>query len=349
MTLVNMVSLKSRRPCMLALETLRDLFASHLLAENRKLKAFPSGQMDNLVHVMKSLAVKRDTSDKQLILMSFEYKLKTIFARFLRAVDEVSKDTVDQTKLKAMSTIYDLLVANPEQEAGNLSRLVNHLGDPSRGVAAKAGYQLNKLLEVHPAMKNVVLGEVERLLYRPNVAKRAQYYGVCCLSQLMLNGYEDESVEMANKLIGIYFSFFKQFAVKKGDLDSKLISALLTGVNRAYPYLPTLDCTANQASTNSLTNHVETMYRVVHMTSNFGTALQALTLLFQLIGGGKPSSEKDKSPNTPNIITSSERFYTTLYKKLLDISGISNFPRKTGKNMKFLPENRKTQEKLSAG
>ena len=46
-----------------------------------------------------------------------------------------------------MKTIFDLLVANPEQEAANLARLVNKLGDTTRGIAAKAGYQLNKLLE----------------------------------------------------------------------------------------------------------------------------------------------------------------------------------------------------------
>lgn len=40
---------------------------------------------------------------------------------------------------------------------------------------------------------------------------------------------------MANKLIKIYFGFFKA-CVKKGDIDSKLMTALLTGVNRAYPY-----------------------------------------------------------------------------------------------------------------
>ena len=40
---------------------------------------------------------------------------------------------------------------------------------------------------------------------------------------------------MAAKLIKIYFSFFT-VSVKKGEVDTKLMKALLTGVNRAFPY-----------------------------------------------------------------------------------------------------------------
>ena len=344
-SLVNMISLKSRRPCMLALDALRDLFCNHLLPKDRKLKTFPTGQKECLLQLIKSSSSNAEELQRQLILMSFENKLKVIFARFLEALDAISKDTVDQTKLKAMKTIFDLLVANPEQEAANLARLVNKLGDTTRGIAAKAGYQLNKLLEAHPVMKNIVLGEVERLLYRPNVSKRAQYYGICCLSQLMLNGYEDDSAEVATKLIGIYFSFFKLFAVKKGDLDSKLISALLTGVNRAYPYLKTQG-REEKVSSSSLSSHVETMYRVVHMTTNFGTALQALTLLFQLSGGAK-------NPLVPNetqesfVITSSERFYSTLYKKMLDISGLSNSSAKQALFLNLLYKAMKSDEETN--
>ncbi len=83
-----------------------------------------------------------------------------------------------------MSVYLETLMSNPEREAELLERLVNKLGDPSRSVAAKAMYQLRLLLGEHPAMKGVVLREVERLLYRSNVGKKAQYFGICFLSQV---------------------------------------------------------------------------------------------------------------------------------------------------------------------
>ena len=88
-----------------------------------------------------------------------------------------------ETKIKAMRIFLDLLMSNPEQEQGLLERLVNKLGDPVRSIASKAMYQLKVLLEEHSAMKGVVMAEVERLLYRPNVRAKTQYYGICFLSQ----------------------------------------------------------------------------------------------------------------------------------------------------------------------
>ena len=41
---------------------------------------------------------------------------------------------------------------------------------------------------------------------------------------------------LPQKLVTLYFSFFK-FYVDKNDFDAKILSALLTGVNRALPFL----------------------------------------------------------------------------------------------------------------
>jgi ribosome biogenesis protein MAK21 len=51
------------------------------------------------------------------------------------------------------------------------------------------------------------------------------------------------SVDVSRKLINIYFSMFKIFVEHKGDVESKMLSALLTGVNRAFPFA-TLDAKA---------------------------------------------------------------------------------------------------------
>jgi len=47
-----------------------------------------------------------------------------------------------------------------------LTALVNKLGDSSPKVRSKASQSLNGVLKVHPAMKGVVVEEVERLLFR---------------------------------------------------------------------------------------------------------------------------------------------------------------------------------------
>jgi len=52
-----------------------------------------------------------------------------------------------------------------------------------------------------------------------------------------------------------------------------MMNALLTGVNRAYPY-------AKQEMEKML-EHIDTMYRVVHYTS-FSVSLHTLSLLFQV-------------------------------------------------------------------
>ena len=285
-SLISMVSVKSRRPCMLAMDALKQLFPNYLLKPGEKLQTFAQHCRQN----WSSLNEESSKRDKLLVLWMFEGKLKEMYGEFLDALDQVAKDTLEKSKVQAMSAIVELLIANPEREQTLLSRLVNKLGDPVRGVAAKATYQLAKLLEAHPAMQMIVLQEIEQLLYRSNVSLRAQYYGICCLTQMVLR-----QGQVANKLITIYFSFFKLHTSKK-ELDTKLVSALLTGVNRAYPFA--------KISDNSMEEHLETMFKIIHST-NFNTSVQALMLVYQLVQDSKASGLSD-------------RFYSAFYKKLLD-------------------------------
>lgn len=84
--------------------------------------------------------------------------------------------------------------------------LVNKLGDPINKVASRALFYLNLLLRAHPRMKLIVIEEVERLMFRNNIGKKAQYYGICFLNMINL---EDEHPEVACKLLKVYIAFFK--------------------------------------------------------------------------------------------------------------------------------------------
>ncbi|XP_024146780.1 CCAAT/enhancer-binding protein zeta [Oryzias melastigma] len=295
-SLVSMVKKKgSRRMGLMAVDTLKELLLSNLLPENRKLLLFSQRPFDQLEEMASG---NRDARDRRLILWYFEHHLKHHVADFVSALESVSHDTVPATKAKALATAHELLCSRPEQERALLVHVVNKLGDPDYKMATKASYLLETLLHKHPNMKVVVCCEVERLMFRPNIGAKVQYYAACFLSQVILS--HDEA-ELATKLINIYFSFFRA-CIKKKDIESKMLSALLAGVNRAYPYA--------SAGDEKVKEQLDTLFKVVHLVK-FNTAVQALMLLFQVM-----DSEQSVS----------DRFYSTVYRKLLD-PGLSSSSR----------------------
>jgi ribosome biogenesis protein MAK21 len=225
-----------------------------------------------------------------------------------------------------MSCAFELLCAKPEEEENLLTLLANKVvlirvifqGDLDRKIASKATHLLSQLLLQHPAMKLVIITEVERLLLRPNIGDRARYYSITFLNQIVLNKSADTGI--ANKLIQIYFTIFASLvktlknetaplksnkknprkeasAGALNDIDSlnfKMMAALLTGVNRAYPFA--------ELESKVFETHLDTLFKISHLSS-FNTSIQALTLIFQV------QSEKS------NL---SSRFFRTLYDSLLD-------------------------------
>ncbi|KAL3234329.1 Ribosome biogenesis protein MAK21 [Nakaseomyces bracarensis] len=78
------------------------------------------------------------------------------------------------------------------------------------------------------------------------------------------------------------------------EKNSKLFSALLTGINRAFPFA--------QLSAAVYETHLDTLYRITH-SSNFNTSVQALVLINQV---------------TVKAVLNDTRYYRTLYESLLD-------------------------------
>nr|KAG5702117.1 hypothetical protein BaRGS_010383 [Batillaria attramentaria] len=207
-----------------------------------------------------SCSGNKDSVDKRLLCWHAESLLKEKYLAFIKALDVL------------------------------LPMIVNKLGDPDYRLASKTSYLLIKLVEEHPNMKAVIVAEVERLVYRPNIAERAQYYALCFLNQIKLCKTDQA---LASQLISIYFTFFKVY-VKKGEVDSKMMAALLSGVNRAYPFA--------KLKRDFLEEQMATLYKIVHIV-NFNTSVQALMLLFQVT-----------DPST----SESDRYFMALYRKLAD-------------------------------
>ncbi|KAI1137940.1 CBF-domain-containing protein [Hypoxylon sp. FL0543] len=268
---------------------------------------------------------------EHLISWSFEDWLKEAYFRMIQNLEVWCDDEVEYARTKAVDLVFALLRDKPEQESNLLRLLVNKLGDRERKIASRASYLLLQLLNTHPAMKQVVIRTIEQdIIFRPGQHIRAKYYAINTLNQTILSTKEPQ---VADALLNIYFGLFvallksgelsqhkgipeapkgdkrkhqnKGKAPKKteaknqagpGDREAaeKLVSAILTGVNRAVPF--------SQAEQSTLESHLDTLFRITH-SSNFNTSIQALMLIQQVSA-------------TRHLAT--DRFYRTLYESLLD-------------------------------
>ncbi|KAG9457617.1 hypothetical protein H6P81_002125 [Aristolochia fimbriata] len=317
--LVAMVTSKvGKRHALTGFEALRDLFLLRLLPD-RKLKSLLQRPLNHLPESKDGYSL--------VLYWYWEDCLKLRYEQFVSALEEASKDMLPVLKDKSLKTIYALLKSKSEQERRLLSALVNKLGDPERKTASGAAYHLTCLLSAHPNMKAVVIEEVDSFLFRPHLGLRAKYHAVNFLSQIFLSTKGD-GPKVAKRLVDVYFALFKVMMTeagtsqevdkkaKKGDknragslqkskgennvnsdveMDSRILSALLTGVNRAFPYI------ASDEADDLIEVQTPILFKLVH-SRNFNVGVQALTLLFQI--------------STKNQIAS-DRFYRALYSKLL--------------------------------
>ncbi|KAJ9184828.1 hypothetical protein P3X46_004516 [Hevea brasiliensis] len=316
--LIGMVTSKvGKRHALTGFEALKELFISSLLPDH-KLKTLLQRPVNSLP----------ETKDGYSLLLFWYWEdcLKQRYERFVFALEEASRDMLPILKDKALKTIYALLKSKSEQERRLLSALVNKLGDPQNRGASNADFHLSNLLSDHPNMKAVVIDEVDCFLFRPHLGLRAKYHAVNFLSQIRLS-HKGEGQKVAKRLIDVYFALFKlliteaensQKADKSGkakdrntsnpvkelkvessesyvELDSRLLSALLTGVNRAFPYVSSTE------ADDLIEVQTPMLFRLVH-SKNFNVGVQALMLL-------------DKISSKNQIV--SDRFYRALYSKLL--------------------------------
>eukprot|EP00124_Ichthyophonus_hoferi_P002689 Ihof_evm1s195 gene=Ihof_evmTU1s195 len=283
--LVGFACSKGKREALMAIDHLREVLLDNLLPKSRKLRFFNQQPLSN-----------EAVTDKHLALWCYEDTLKRQFMLYISALETHSHDNEQGVKGKTLKIMYEFLLEKPEQEKNILTLLVNKMGDPDRQVASKVVYLLAQLVAVHPNMKIPVVREVEQIIYRPNIKARAQYYAVCYLNQLVLSQRERS---LATVLVDLYFNLFAHFT-GKGEMASKMLSALLTGVNRAFPFADIDDEVYNK--------HVDLLFKTVHV-GTLSTGIQALMLLFQVMHSRK---------------TVSDRFYRALYNKINDVHSVHN-------------------------
>ncbi|BHF65151.1 hypothetical protein SprV_0200816000 [Sparganum proliferum] len=187
--------------------------------------------------------------------------------------------------------------------------LVNKLGDRSKNVTSGVIHKLRGLISQHPHLKSLLVEQLQSLLFRPNLVQRAKYYAIVLLSCVPLSKQSaaksssepeessNSTASLAAILFKIYLGFFKA-AVEADELPERLTTALLTGISRVAPYLSGEVMSSNVAD-------IDSVFRLVHLTSNFTISLQALNFLFHF------------TCHQPQLRA---RYYQSLYRKLADQS-----------------------------
>lgn len=171
--LVSLAAKKSRREAQAAIDALRDLFLHTLLPPDRRLVPFASRPL-----------TAPGVRSQHLLWWLFEDSLRAAYAAFRSVLSAHLADALEHFKIAALRAIAELLSGAPEAEAELLAALVNKLGDPAGSIASKATSLLLGLLEKHPAMKGIVVREVQQFVYRPGLPRIGVYFGVLLLNQV---------------------------------------------------------------------------------------------------------------------------------------------------------------------
>lgn len=311
-----------QRTSLMTLESLKDLLLHNLLPDRR------------LVHFNKQPLGHPSLSKLKIALeLYYESQLSIRVGRIIDALENSLKSStsVDFFKKALLVIVCDLLVNKPEQEARLLSILVYKLGDSMPTVAAKAAELLKLVVKRHPAMKLLVVREIKALISDPKLKPKTVFTGAVLLTQLplassVLNS-NDPDIPVAEELIDCYVGLFEK-AVLSDEMGSRLLSILLSGINKAYPCCSTLHSKLNKNGKNVLEQHMDALYKLVH-TASFATATQALMLLSHAILQDpvvestkldkSGNEKKDKRKNRPQVKDTSaeDRYYRALYGLLL--------------------------------
>ena len=211
-----------------------------------------------------------------LVSWAYEDWLKESYFDMLKVLEGWCNDEVVYARSSAVTYVYELLKEKPEQESNLLRLLVNKLGDPDKKISSRTSYLLLQLQTSHPLMKPIIIRSIEsELLLRPGQSSHAKYYAITTLNQTILSVREDEvAKKLLDIYFDLFVALLKKpdtqkaldgpVVNRKGQIQGggapmgkkarakatkeeeaklaseeateKMISAVLTGVNRAFPF-----------------------------------------------------------------------------------------------------------------
>uniref|UniRef100_A0A6G1SB99 CCAAT/enhancer-binding protein zeta n=1 Tax=Aceria tosichella TaxID=561515 RepID=A0A6G1SB99_9ACAR len=259
---------KCRRRCVMAMITLKELFLDSL----------------NISH--KNCQITEEEDKK---------KVRFYYVKFVDNLNRVAFDNLQETRHKAIWILSELLHKYQDNKDYILDKLVNKLGDKVPKLASTAGHFVEKAVNSDKdEIRMRTIKYVRVFLARPNQTHRARFYAVSLLSRIkLIRGNH----EMSNELMQIYLDLYTTL-MKDDKIDSRMMSAILTGIHRAYPY--------SKLNNDIFEQHLQTLYTIAHKV-NFRMRVVAMTLIKNIV---QKRAELNKSPIE-------DRFYNLVFSQLI--------------------------------
>lgn len=268
-TLIELVDPKKcRRQCMMAMHTLRELFLDHLNLHKR---------------------------DSQITTEADKRRVRFYYTKFIDQLNLVAFDNLEETRKKAIWVLSQLLTRQCENKEYIVEKLIEKLGDKVPKLATTAGHLVEKAINSESLdLRMKAINCIQRFLRRPNQSANARYYAVSLLTRIkLIKG----SHGMANDLIQTYLELYTTLT-KENKIESKLMSTILVGIHRAYPY--------SQLKNDIFERHLQTLYTLVHSV-NFRMSVVAMVLIKNIVSKRAQSHK----------ISIEDRFYNLIFGQLM--------------------------------
>nr|VZI39684.1 unnamed protein product [Spirometra erinaceieuropaei] len=288
----------------------KNIFEQHITGNSRMDDSELYSTEDRMTREWLSTVLKRGTGRDRIIALAYLVKAKPgQCLRHLESLLAMISPAKKQICLKAIDVLTDLFdsallpstrpMISFEKRPFEILKKFPDLLSEDMSVNASTGST-----RLPPNSREYVLS----LWYFENQLKQIYSRFISALENiLMMDTIPAEKNHALNSLVTlvarkpesreIYLGFFKA-AVEADELPERLTTALLTGISRVAPYLSGEVMSSNVAD-------IDSVFRLVHLTSNFTISLQALNFLFHF------------TCHQPQLRA---RYYQSLYRKLADQS-----------------------------
>lgn len=259
---------KCRRQCLMAMTTLKELF------------------LESLNLSRKGCQITSEEDKK---------KVRFYYTRFIDQLNLVAFDNLEETRKKAIWVLSQLLMRHSENKEYIIEKLVEKIGDKVPKLATTAGHLIEKAVNGETQEIRIkAIKCVQRFLRRPNQSVTARYYAISLLTRIkLIKG----SHEMANDLIQTYLELYTTLT-KENKIETKLMSTILVGIHRAYPY--------SHLKNDIFEQHLQTLYTLVHHV-NYRMSVVAMVLIKNIV------SKRAQSLKCPI----EDRFYNLIFSQLM--------------------------------